>query len=177
MKINGDLEVLGELTVRIKEIEDYTFDGEDKGLILLDADGLYFNNGSAVLRFETTNRTTTLTNALGSWINQDFAFNPLAFNENFTNINGLNSGSTLLDALQQLDTAIPRTYVESFGTAASTHTVNHNLNSDIAHVTVKKIYGNQKVKDSEMTISFTSSNSLKIDLTSELAVKVLVSTV
>lgn len=177
MKINGNLEVLGETKAKIAGLSNYTFDSDDKGLLFLDSNNLYLNTGQEVLKIETTNRLNALRSSLGDWVSNDFSFDALSFNEDFHTISGLNADSTLLDVLKQIDSSIPKTYIKSFSSASTSFLIEHNLETEIAHVVVKNVFTNEKVKDNDITITYLDSNTIQIDLVDSLAIKVLVSAI
>jgi hypothetical protein len=177
MKINGNLEVLGESKIRVKEIEDYQFNSDDSGLLYTKYGQLFLNTGTKVSQIETTNRLNTLKSSLGNWLLNDFSFNPLTFNNTFDNVSGLDANSSLLDVLSQLDSAISNTYIETFTSPSNTYLVKHKLDADIAHVVAKNISTNIKLKDSDLTITYLSKDSLEINLSQSQPIKVLVSTI
>lgn len=173
-KINGNLDVAGTTKIKIKELTGYSFDSADYGLLFLDGNTLKLNDGNKTVTLSTTDFKNKLLSSSGNWLLNDFSFNALAFNS-LQNVSGLTASSSLLNAIQQLDSAIPKTYTQTYSTNV-THTVTHNLNTTIAHITVIDTSTNQKIKDSEMTVEFSSANSITITLSQSKPIKVLVST-
>lgn len=176
MKINGNLEVLGEATLRLAEESTVSFAQEDKGKIWISPSGtININSGDSIETLLTSTDKSTLTGALGVMVDA-WSFNPSAF-QTFSTVTGLDGNSSVFDVLIQLDAAIPKTFVASYPTISAQHIINHDLGVDIAHVSVKDNTSGNRVKDSEMTITFTDNDTITINLTQQRSIKVLVTTV
>lgn len=174
MKINGDLEVLGTTNLKILEDNIPQFSSDDTGKLLLNNNKLFVNNGEDFISLMDNKDIEALSDSLGSIVITSLAFNPSAFS-NFDNVSSLTGNSSLFDVLAQLDASIPKTFSGDFQTATNSHTVQHNLDVNIAHVTVVDRNTNIKVKDSEMTISFIDNQRIQVDLNSAKAVRVFMS--
>lgn len=176
MKINGNLEVLGEATIRLAEESSVSFIQEEKGKIWINSFGtVNINSGDSIETLLTGTDRNILSDTLGVMVD-GWSFNPSAF-QVFSTVAGLDGNSSVFDVLLQLDTAIPKTFVASYPTISAQHTINHNLGADIAHVTVKDNASGNKIKDSEMTITFTDEDTIIINLSQQLSIKVLVTAV
>jgi hypothetical protein len=72
-----------------------------------------YNNGTEYIDFSLPNNFMALIDSLGdNWINADFTFNPVPFND-LNTISGLTSNSSLYNVIVQLDAAIHNLAVPS----------------------------------------------------------------
>lgn len=106
----GDLELFGTARIINLKVESATlptFDENDYGRLIANGSALFFNDGEKWSTFQFSNNSSEpLIDTLGrNWINEDFSFNPTAFNA-LDNISGLTSNDTLFDVISSLDAAI-----------------------------------------------------------------------
>lgn len=107
----GDIELLNSKIFNLKVEElavDPTFTVDERTRIYYNTatNSYKFNNGSNYVDLSLPANFLELINTLGSnWVNDDFTFNPTAFN-NLHNVSNLTSDSNLFDVVEQLDTAI-----------------------------------------------------------------------
>ena len=112
-KVYGDIELLGGGTIINMAAEKLEttpeFNADDEGRIIYNTtEGEYqYNNGSTWVSFQVaTASNSALIETLGSnWINGDYGFNPVPFN-NLDNISGLTADDSLFDVISQLDSGI-----------------------------------------------------------------------
>lgn len=172
MKINGNLEVLGKSDIKISD-ELPAFLEEDLGRLVLHNSKLKVNNGSEFITVADYTDINDISNIFGEvLLSSSISFDPSSFS-NFKNVSNLTGNSSIFDVLSQLDASISNSFFAEYQTTTNSHNVNHNLNSEIGHVTVVDLNTGIKVKDSEMVITFLDSNNIKIDLTQNRPIKVL----
>ena len=122
MKLNGNLvlndqgnsEIRNVVVERLPKASEPAVQASEKGRLYFDTTNnvLLFNDGTTWVQFATGGNAAMLQTevdaieaSLGAFVGTDGAFNEAALNA-LTNVTGLTSGSSLLDALTQLDSAI-----------------------------------------------------------------------
>lgn len=169
MILNGNLDVLGETKIKIIVDDSYTFDPEDVGLLIVQSGDLFFNDGTELRRFTLEGFKATLSASLG-FVLSDLSINPSTLNA-LENVSGLDGNSSLLDALSQLDSAIPTKFVSTYA-SDTVHDITHNLDSEDVHVTLFNDSNNTIISSS--TIEVLDSNNIRVTLSGSQPLRVLV---
>lgn len=109
-KVYGNLELVGGryLNLRVEQLDDVpTFDSEDVGRLVYVDGELLLNNGTTYAALQEASASSNpVLASLGDWFNADLSFNPVPFNDEMDNVEGLSSTDSLFDVLLQLDAAI-----------------------------------------------------------------------
>jgi len=169
MKLNGNLDVSGTTRIKIISDDSYVFDENDVGLLVIQSGELYFNNGSELQKFTVEGFKAILASSLG-FVLDNLSINPATLNV-LDNVSGIDGNSSLLDALTQIDSAIPTKFTSTYA-SGTVHNVNHGLNSQDVHVTIFHDSTNFIINDS--VIEVVDNNNLRITLTGSSPIRVLV---
>lgn len=169
MILNGNLDVKGTTKIKVLVDDSYVFNEDDIGLLVIQSGELYFNDGTELRRFTLDGFKSVLSSSLG-FVLDDLSLNPSTLNA-LDNVSGMDGNSSLLDALTQLDSAIPTKFTSTYS-SSTVHNITHNLNSQDIHVTLFNDSTNIVIDTS--TIEVVDANNLRVTLANSQPLRVLV---